>query len=86
MNLARAQKALLAVQRCEHRHLHVRRPANDADVREMVQEGFLNADLSEDPHVRATVIASLTDGGRRFLQMFPATYRLCEARSAVVTP
>ena len=80
MNLARARKALLAVQRCEHRHLRVRRAANDADVREMVEEGLLEAALSNDPRKSATVVGTLTDAGRRFLQLFPARYRFCEAR------
>jgi hypothetical protein len=80
MNLARAQKALLAIQRHEHRHLHVRRPANDADVREMVHEGLLIASLSDGSRESDTVLGTLTDAGRRFLQVFPARYRLCEAR------
>lgn len=80
MNLARAQKALLAVQRHEHRHLCVRRAANAAHVREMVEEGLLSATLSDGSRGSATVLGALTDAGRRFLQIFPARYRLCQAR------
>ena len=80
MNLFRAQKALLAVQRVGNRHLRVRRPQNDADVREMVQAGLVDAALSDDSHQSATVLMRLTDAGRRFLQLFPAKYRFCEAR------
>jgi hypothetical protein len=80
MNLARARKALLAIQRHEHRHLRVRRPANDADVREMVQEGLVSAELSDDSRESATVLGALTDAGRCFLQIFPARFRFCDAR------
>jgi hypothetical protein len=80
MNLLRAQKALLAVQRRENRHLRVYRPANDSDVREMVQEGLVEAMLSDGSSESGTVLCTLTDAGRRFLQIFPARYRLCEAR------
>lgn len=80
MNLARARKALLAVQRCERRHLRVQRPANDAHVRELVQEGLLEAAFSDDPRQSATLVGTLTDAGREFLQLFPARYRFCEAR------
>ena len=79
MNLVRAQKALLAIQRCQHRHLCVRRPANDADIREMVKEGLLSATLSDGSGESATVLESPTEAGRRFLQIFPRAYRLCEA-------
>jgi hypothetical protein len=78
MNLARAQKALLAVQRRDNRHLRVYRPKNDADVREMVQAGLLNATLSNGSRESTTVLGTLTDAGRRFLQIFPARYRFCE--------
>ena len=80
MNLVRAQKALLAIQRCEHRHLCVRRPANDAEIREMVKEGLVSATLSDGSRGSATVLGTLTDAGRRFLQIFPTNYRLCDAR------
>jgi hypothetical protein len=80
MNLFRAQKALLAIQRQESRHLRVRRAANDADVRELVQAGLLDAALSDGSAGSATVLMRLTDAGRRFLQIFPARYRFCEAR------
>lgn len=80
MNLFRAQKALLAVQRSEHRHLRVHRPENNADVREMVQAGLVDAAVSDDSSEPATVLMTLTDTGRRFLQMFPARYRFCDAR------
>ncbi len=80
MNLARTQKALLAVERYQHRYLRVRRPSNDADVREMVQEGLLEAALSDGSRESATVLGTLTDAGRRYLQIFPARYRLCQAR------
>lgn len=80
MNLARAQKVLLAVERYEHRHLHVRRPANDADVREMVREGLLSATLSDGSRESATVLGTLTEAGRKFLQRFPARFRFCEVR------
>ncbi len=80
MNLARTQKALLAVQRYQHWHLRVRRPVNGAYVREMVQEGLLKATLSDGSRESATVLGTLTEPGRRYLQIFPAKYRLCEAR------
>ncbi len=79
MNLARAQKALLAIQRCEHRQLHVRRAANEDDVREMVREGLVSATLSDSLEFD-TVLGTVTDAGRRFLQMFPARFRFCDAR------
>ncbi len=80
MNLVRAQKALLAIQRSQRRHLRVHRPANEADVREMVKEGLLSATLSDGSRESAIVVDALTDAGRRFLQIFPQSYRLCEAR------
>ena len=80
MNLFRAQKALLAVQRREHRQLRVRRAENTADVREMVAAGLIDATVSDDSSEAPTVLMQLTDAGRRFLQMFPSRYRLCEAR------
>ncbi len=79
MNLARAQKALLAVQRHENRHLRVRRAKNDADVRELVHAGLLNAELSDGASQSETVLGTLTDAGRRFLKIFPARYRFCDA-------
>lgn len=80
MNLGRAQKALLAVQRHEHGPLRVRRPANELDVREMVREGLVSATLSDGSRESTTVLGTLTDAGRRFLQMFPARFRFCEVR------
>ena len=77
MNVFRARKVLLAVQR--HRHLHVRRPENNSDVREMVQEGLLDADLSDGSEGSATVLGTLTDAGRSFLHTFPVKYRFCDA-------
>ena len=80
MNLLRAQKALLAIQRHEHRHLQVRRPANDADVREMVQEGLLQVTFGQGSPESPIIVETLTDAGRKFLQIFPARYRFCDAR------
>ena len=80
MNLFRAQKALLAVQRHEDRYLRVHRPENTADVWEMVQAGLVDAAPSDGSSAPGTVLMKLTDAGRRFLQMFPARYRFCEAR------
>lgn len=80
MNLARAQKALLAIQRRDGRQLRVYRPANDADVREMVEAGLLNPPLSDTSSASAIVVGAMTDAGRKFLQIFPARYRLCEGR------
>ncbi len=79
MNLARAQKALLAIQRHEHRHLRVRRAENAADVREMVEEGLLSANLSDGSQESVTVLGALTDAGRTFLRCFPARFRFCDA-------
>ena len=78
MNVFRARKVLLAVQR--HGHLHVRRPENNFDVRQMVQEGLLNANLSDGSEGSATVLGTLTEAGCNFLQTFPVKYRFCEAR------
>ena len=80
MNLFRARKVLLAIQRDENRHLRVRRPGNISDVREMVQEGLLDANLNDGAEGSATVLGTLTDAGRRFLQAFPVKYRFCAAR------
>ena len=80
MNLFRARRVLLAVQRDENRHLRVRRPANISDVREMVQEGLLAANLNDGPKGSVTVLGTLTDAGRSFLQTFPVKYRFCAAR------
>jgi hypothetical protein len=80
MNLARAQKVLLAIQRHGHRHLRVRRPGNEADVREMVREGLVSATINDGSRESATVLGTLTDAGRRFLQAFPARFRFCDAR------
>ena len=77
-DIARAQKALLAVQRRESRQLRVHRPKNDSDVREMVEAGLLNAELSDGSPQSATVLGPLTDGGRKFLQIFHAHYRFCD--------
>jgi hypothetical protein len=80
MNVFRARRILLAVQRDENRHLRVRRPGNISDVREMVQEGLLDANLNDGSEGFATVLGTLTDAGRRFLQTFPVKYRFCAAR------
>jgi hypothetical protein len=80
MNVFRARRVLLAVQRDETRHLRVRRPENNSDVCEMVQEGLLDANLSDGSEGSATVLGTLTDAGRRFLQTFPVKYRFCDAR------
>ena len=80
MNLARARKALRAIARREDRPLEVRRPANDADVREMVHEGLLEAALSDGSKGSTTVACKLTEAGRRFLRIFPSKYRLCDQR------
>ena len=80
MNVFRARRVLLAVQRDENRHLRVRRLGNISDVREMVQEGLLDANLTDGSEGSGTVLGTLTDAGRRFLQTFPATYRFCAAR------
>lgn len=80
MNLFRARKVLLAVQRDENRQLHVRRPQNNSDVRQLVQEGLLDANLSDGADGSETVLGRLTDTGRRFLQTFPVRYRLCDTR------
>jgi hypothetical protein len=79
MNLFRARRVLLAVQRDENRHLRVRRPGNISDVREMVQEGLLEANLSDGSEGSATVLGTLTGAGRRFVQTFPVKYRFCAA-------
>ncbi|HEY2713760.1 MAG TPA: hypothetical protein VGI60_14695 [Chthoniobacterales bacterium] len=44
----------------------------------MVEAGLLNAELSDGSAQSATVLGTLTDGGRRFLQIFPANYRFCD--------
>jgi len=80
MNLFRARRVLLAVQRDENRRLRVRRPGNISDVREMVQEGLLDANLNDGSEGSATVLGTLTDAGRRFLQTFPVKYRFCVMR------
>jgi hypothetical protein len=80
MNLFRARRVLLAVQRDENRRLRVRRPGNISDVREMVQEGLLDANLNDGCEGSGTVLGTLTDAGRRFLQTFPVKYRFCAAR------
>jgi hypothetical protein len=80
MNLFRARRVLLAVQRDENRRLRVRRPGNISDVREMVQEGLLDANLNDGSEGSATVLGTLTDAGRRFLQAFPVKYRFCVMR------
>ena len=82
MNLARTRRALLAVQRREQRHLHVRRPRNEVAVREMVEAGLLNATLSTGYLDSETVIDTVTVAGRRFLRTFPATYRFCDGRGS----
>jgi hypothetical protein len=46
----------------------------------MVKEGLLSATLGDGSRGSATVVTTLTDAGRRFLQIFPASYRLGEAR------
>jgi|KBSMisStaDraftv2_1062788.scaffolds.fasta_scaffold1589305_1 hypothetical protein len=66
------------MQRRENRPLRVHRPENDNDVREMVEEGLIIAVLSDGSEHSATVLDSVTDAGRRFLQIFPAGYRLCD--------
>lgn len=80
MNVFRARKVLLAVQRDENRHLCVRRPENNSDVRELVQEGLLDANLSDASEGSTMVLGAVTDAGRRFLQTFPVKYRFCEVR------
>ena len=80
MNLFRAQKALLAVERIDKRPLRIRRPENNADIREMVEAGLVDAALSDVSTESTPVLMQLTDAGRRFLQIFPARYRFCEAR------
>lgn len=79
MNLARAQKALRAVQRRQNRHLHVRRAVNDADVRELVAAGLLEASFADGSRGSSTILDRVTAGGDKFLKVFPAGYRFCEA-------
>jgi hypothetical protein len=58
----------------------VRRPKNDRDVREMVEEGLVSAELGDGSSRSETVLGAITDAGRKFLHIFPARYRFCEAR------
>src|SRR3954451_16923801 len=78
LNLARAQKALLAIERRDTRHLRVQRAENQADIREMVEAGFLT--VSGNASESATVLGAVTADGRKFLQLFPSRYRFCDAR------
>ena len=80
MNLFRARRVLRAVQRHGHRRLRVHRPENNSAIREIVQEGLLHASLNDGSEESATVLGTVTEAGRRFLETFPAKYRLCEER------
>ena len=79
MNLARVQRVLLAIQRCDNRPLRVRRARNEADVREMTYAGLIKADLSDGSVGSVTITCAVTEAGRRFLRTFPASYRFCQA-------
>jgi hypothetical protein len=46
----------------------------------MVREGLVSATLNDGSRESATVLGTLTDAGRRFLQAFPARFRFCDAR------
>jgi hypothetical protein len=45
-----------------------------------VEEGLLDANLNDGSERSVTVLGTLTDAGRRFLQTFPVKYRFCAAR------
>ena len=79
MNLARAQRVLLAMERCDNRPLHVRRTRNETDVREMTRAGLIDATLSDGSAGSVTVTSAVTEAGRQFLRTFPASYRFCHA-------
>ncbi len=75
MNLFRTQRALLAMQRSGSRALRIWRPRNEADLRELSEEGLVDASFSDG----VVSTATLTDAGREFLHIFPAGSRMCEA-------
>jgi len=79
MNLARTRTALLAIQRYEHRALGIWRLGNEADVREMAAAGLISASLSDGSPGSRTSASAITEAGRRFLRIFPAGYRFCDA-------
>ena len=78
MRLVRIQKTLLAAERHKHRSLCVRRQQNEADVRELVSAGLLEATFSNGSPGSVTAIRGLTEVGQRFLRTFRAGYRFCD--------
>ena len=79
MNLFRTQRALLAIERAESRALRISRARNEADLREMSEEGLIEAHFSDGSPGSVMSTATLTDAGRHFLRVFPSGYRLCDA-------
>ncbi|HEV3408769.1 MAG TPA: hypothetical protein VG095_00615, partial [Chthoniobacterales bacterium] len=62
----------------KHRGLRVRRHQNEADVRELVSAGLLEATLSNGSPGSVTAIRGVTEVGQRFLRTFRGGYRLCD--------
>lgn len=81
MNLARTRLALRAIERSGHRTLRIWRSRNEADVREMADAGLIDVSISDGSPGSLTAACAITEAGRHFLRIFPAGYRLCEARS-----
>jgi hypothetical protein len=78
MQIVRIQRTLLAAKRYAERGLRVRRSRNEADVRELVSAGLLEAQLSDGSPGSVTAIRGVTEVGQQFLRAVPRGYRLCD--------
>lgn len=78
MRLVQIRKTLLAASRRKGSSLHVRRAANEADVRELVRAGLLEATSSDGAPGSLMTIGAVTEAGYQFLRTFRAGYRFCE--------
>ena len=78
MRIVQIRKTLLAASRRKGSSLHVRRAPNEADVRELVRAGLLEATFGDGASGSLTTIGTVTAAGDQFLRTFRAGYRFCE--------
>ena len=78
MRIVQIQKTLLAASRRKGSSLHVRRAPNEADVRELVRAGLLEATFADGAPGSLTTIRTVTEAGYQFLRTFRIGYRFCD--------
>ena len=78
MRIVQIRKTLLAASRRQGSGLHVRRAPNEADVRELVRAGLLDASFADGAPGSLTTIRAVTEAGYQFLRTFRIGYRFCD--------